>query len=156
MYVTKCNIISKICNLLRRSDDKKKVCLLNKIKADVLQNNLIFQLFTNACGTCSDSTFIFWYVFASIPLSFSHFMLLGPSCSHAYSCYECWSVLTPHCGEPFKPNGTGVSIVAAGPDQRCGVSYLLEACLDINFAFIRPGEQRMTMDKKVLLEMLWI
>ncbi|CAF3427569.1 unnamed protein product [Rotaria socialis] len=55
---------------------------------------------------------------ASVFLIF--YLLSGLSFSQGYNCYECWSVLTPGCGEPFKPNATGVSILAAGAGQFCG------------------------------------
>ncbi|CAF3787791.1 unnamed protein product [Rotaria magnacalcarata] len=48
------------------------------------------------------------------------YLLSGLSFSQGYNCYECWSVLTPGCGEPFKPTASGVSILVAGPDQLCG------------------------------------
>ncbi|CAF4767473.1 unnamed protein product [Rotaria socialis] len=39
--------------------------------------------------------------------------------TQAFNCYDCWSVLAPGCGEPFKPDAAGVTVKPATLNQSC-------------------------------------
>ncbi|CAF4685207.1 unnamed protein product [Rotaria socialis] len=39
--------------------------------------------------------------------------------TQAFNCYECWSVMVPGCGEPFKSDAAGVTVKSATSNQSC-------------------------------------
>ncbi|CAF0873696.1 unnamed protein product [Rotaria sp. Silwood1] len=50
------------------------------------------------------------------------YLFFGVTFSNAYNCYECWSVLVPGCGEPFKAN-TRIEFI-----KLCAI-LILSACI---------------------------
>ncbi|CAM2728206.1 unnamed protein product [Rotaria magnacalcarata] len=46
-------------------------------------------------------------------------LLVGAVLTQAFNCYECWSVMVPGCGEPFKSDAAGVTVKSATSNQSC-------------------------------------
>ncbi|CAF4322610.1 unnamed protein product [Rotaria socialis] len=58
----------------------------------------------------------------SLPMNlliFFSWFSYGAVLTQAFNCYECWSVMVPGCGEPFKSDAAGVTVKSATSNQSC-------------------------------------
>ncbi|CAF4635709.1 unnamed protein product, partial [Rotaria socialis] len=58
----------------------------------------------------------------SLPMNLFIFLAwfsYGAIHTQAFNCYDCWGVLAPGCGEPFKPDAAGVTVKPATLNQSC-------------------------------------